>query len=141
MTARVKKRIDPQKYGRLLAEMLPRPIAAEADYERTLEMIDGLMSRPESSLTAEEHMLLELMTQLVERYEEDHYQIPDAPPHVMIQGLMRDRGLRNKDMEPVLGSSGVTSEIINGKRKPSKAQIRALSQYFGVSPELFISLD
>jgi HTH-type transcriptional regulator/antitoxin HigA len=120
VTARAKKRIDPQEYGRLLAETLPRPISAGAEYERTLEIIDRLMSRSETSLTAEEHVLLELMTQLVERYEEDIYQIPEAPPHVMIQGLMRDRELRNRDLEPILGSSGVTSEIISGKRKPSK---------------------
>src|SRR5262245_49211448 len=105
MTARTNRKVDPQKYGKLLAEMQPRPIATEVDYERTLEAIDRLMSRPESSLTAEEQVLLELLTQLVERYEDEHYQIPEAPPHVIIQGLMRDRDLRNKDLEPVLGSS------------------------------------
>ena len=141
MTARTNRKIDPQRYGRLLAEMQPRPIATEADYERTLEVIDRLMSRPEGSLAAEEHLLLELMTQLVERYEDEHYQIPEAPPHVIIQGLMRDRDLRNKDLEPLLGSSGVTSEVINGKRRPSKTQIKALARFFRVSPELFLSLD
>lgn len=135
------EKVDPLKYGQLLAEMQPRPIATEVDYERALEAIDRLMSRPESGLTAEEHVLLELMTQLVERYEDEHYRIPEAPPHVIIQGLMRDRDLRNKDLEPVLGSSGVTSEVINGKRKPSKTQIKALARFFRIPPELFVSFD
>jgi HTH-type transcriptional regulator/antitoxin HigA len=59
----------------------------------------------------------------------------------MIQGFMQDRGLRNKDLEPVLGSSGVTSEVISGKRKPSKQQVKKLAGFFGVFPEFFISLE
>ncbi|HXU08497.1 MAG TPA: transcriptional regulator, partial [Blastocatellia bacterium] len=39
---------------------------------------------------------------------------------------------------PVLGSRGVTSEVVTGKRKPSKAQAKALAKFFSVSPELFI---
>jgi HTH-type transcriptional regulator/antitoxin HigA len=41
----------------------------------------------------------------------------------------------------VLGSSGVTSEVINGKRKPSKTQIKALARFFRIPPELFVSFD
>jgi HTH-type transcriptional regulator/antitoxin HigA len=59
----------------------------------------------------------------------------------MIQGFMQDRGLRNKDLEPILGSSGVTSQVVSGKRNPSKTQIKKLADFFGVSPEFFISLD
>ena len=54
---------------------------------------------------------------------------------------MQDRGLRNKDLKPVLGSSRVTSEVISGKRKPSKRQIKKLASFFGVSPEFFVSID
>jgi antitoxin component HigA of HigAB toxin-antitoxin module len=49
--------------------------------------------------------------------------------------------LRNKDLEPVLGSSGVTSEVISGKRKPSKRQVKKLASFFGVSPKFFVSID
>jgi HTH-type transcriptional regulator/antitoxin HigA len=99
------------------------------------------MSKPEDKLTPEEDALLELLTQLVERYEERHYPIPDAPPHVVIQFLMEDRGLQHKDLMSVLGSRGVTSEVINGKRRPSKTQVKALAEFFKLPPELFISLD
>ena len=58
-----------------------------------------------------------------------------------IQLLMQERGLRNKDLEPALGSRGVTSEVISGKRKPGKAQIKKLAEFFGVAPEVFIALD
>ena len=90
------------------------------------------------NLSPEEARLLNLLSTLIEVYEDEHYPIPDAPPHVMIQGFMQDRGLRNKDLEPILGSSGVTSEVISGKRKPSKTQIKNLAKFFRVSPEFFI---
>jgi HTH-type transcriptional regulator/antitoxin HigA len=135
------RKIDARKYGHLLAETLPRPIETEAEYERALEIINRLMSKPESKLTSEEDVLLELLSQLVERYEDRHYPIPDAPPHAVIQFLMEDRGLQHKDLMPVLGSRGVTSEVINGKRKPSKSQVKALAEFFKLPPELFLSLD
>jgi HTH-type transcriptional regulator/antitoxin HigA len=55
--------------------------------------------------------------------------------------LMQDRGLRHKDLMPVLGSRGTTSDVIHGKRNPSKAQIKALAAFFKISPEIFITLD
>jgi HTH-type transcriptional regulator/antitoxin HigA len=54
--------------------------------------------------------------------------------------LMQDRGLRHKDLMPVPGSRGATSDVINGKRTPSKTQIVALAAFFKVPPEVFISL-
>jgi HTH-type transcriptional regulator / antitoxin HigA len=138
---RRKTKLDVRKYGHLLAETLPRPIETEAEYERALEIINRLMSKPERDLTLEEDILLELLSQLVERYEEHNYPIPDAPPHAIIQFLMEDRGLQHKDLMPVLGSRGVTSEVIHGKRKPSKTQVKALAAFFNLPPELFISWD
>jgi HTH-type transcriptional regulator/antitoxin HigA len=138
MTAAAKKRIDIKKYARLLTKALPRPIETEVECERVIEMIDKLMSKGEEMLTAEEHVLLELLTQLVERYEDEHHQIPEASPDAVIRFLMEDRGLRHKDLMPALGSRGVTSEVINGKRKPSRTQVKALADFFGVSHELFI---
>jgi HTH-type transcriptional regulator/antitoxin HigA len=141
MIAATKRKLNTRKYGQLLAEALPRPIESEAEYERTLEIINRLMSKPEEKLKPEEDVLLELLSQLVERYEDRHYPIPDAQPHAVIQFLMEDRGLQHKDLMPVLGSRGVTSEVINGKRKPSKTQIKALAEFFKLQPEVFISLD
>lgn len=138
MTAVVKKKINAKKYLQLLAEAMPRPIETETEYERVIEIIDKLMSKGEDNLTPEEHILLELLTQLVERYEDEHHQIPEASPDAVIRFLMEDRGLRHKDLMPALGSRGVTSEVINGKRKPSRTQIKALADFFGVSHELFI---
>ena len=124
-------------YAELLAQTLPTAITNEQELEQFTEIVDRLAVK--QTLSPEETRLLQLLSTLIEVYEDEHYPIPDAPPHVMIQGFMQDRGLRNKDLEPILGSSGVTSEVVSGKRKPSKTQIKKLAELFGVSPELFVS--
>ena len=134
-------KLDPAKYGRLLAETLPAVITNEAEYDRVASLMNKLAVIPEDKITLEQERLLDLLTLLIETYDEEHYEIPDAAPHEVIQLLMREHGLRNKDLEPALGSRGVTSEVISGKRKPSKAQIKKLAEFFGVTPAVFMSLD
>src|SRR5262245_8555067 len=132
-------RFNRRKYADLLVEALPAAITSDEELDRFTAIIDRLAVKKDLSL--EESRLLDLLSTLIEVYEDERYPIPDAPPHVMIQGFMQDRGLRNKDLEPVLGSSGVTSEVISGKRKPSKRQVKQLASLFGVSPEFFVSID
>jgi HTH-type transcriptional regulator/antitoxin HigA len=133
--------LDHIKYGRLLAETLPAVITNESEYDRVASLMNKLAAIREDRITPEQERLLDLLTLLIEAYDEEHYQIPDAAPHEDIQLLMQERGLRNKDLEPALGSRGVTSEVISGKRKPSKTQIKKLAEFFGVAPEVFIYLD
>jgi HTH-type transcriptional regulator / antitoxin HigA len=141
MTVAVNAKLNAKKYGDLLLKVLPRRICTEAEYDRVAEVVSRLATKGEHSLTPEEDMLLELLTVLIEYYDEEHYQIPDAPPHAIIRMLMRDRGLRHKDLMPLLGSRGTTSDVINGKRNPSKTQIKALAAFFKVPPDVFVTLD
>jgi HTH-type transcriptional regulator / antitoxin HigA len=134
-------KLDPAKYGRLLAETLPAVITNEPEYDRVVALMNKLVVIPEDRITPEQERLLDLLTLLIETYDEKHYQIPDAAPHEVIKLLMQEHGLRNKDLEPALGSRGVTSEVISGKRKPSKTQVKKLAEFFGVAPAVFISLD
>jgi HTH-type transcriptional regulator/antitoxin HigA len=134
-------KLDPAKYGRLLAETLPTVITNESEYDRVVALMNKLVVIPEDRITPEQERLLDLLTLLIESYDEEHYQIPDTAPHEVIQLLMQERGLRNKDPELTLGSRGVTSEVISGKRKPSKTQIKKLAVFFGVPAGVFVSLD
>ena len=130
-------RINRRKYANLLTEALPAAISSKAELERLTKIVDRLAVK--ERLSPEEDRLLNLLSTLIEVYEDENFPVPDAPPHVMIQGFMQERGLRNKDLQPALGSSGVTSEIISGKRKPSKAQIRSLAAFFKVPPKFFVA--
>jgi HTH-type transcriptional regulator/antitoxin HigA len=75
---------------------------------------------------------------LIEAYEAHNYPMEQSPPHEILQHIMESSGIRQADLVGVIGSSGVVSEVVNGKRSISKAQAKALGDYFKVSPTLFI---
>ncbi len=139
MTVLVEERkLDPVRYGKLLAKVLPTVIETEEENERMLCEVKKLLKKGDT-LLPEEEKLLDLLTELIEVYEQKAYPIPPAPPYAVIQLLMEERGVKQIDLMPFLGSSGVTSEVVRGKRLPSKAQAKALAEFFGVSPDLFVA--
>jgi HTH-type transcriptional regulator/antitoxin HigA len=103
-----------------------------------MKAIEPLIAKPETSLSPEEARLLDLLSTLAEAWEEKHHQIPEAPGHRILQHYMEIRGLKQTDLQGVLGSRGVTSEIVNGKRATTKQQAKALGTLFNVSPAVFI---
>jgi HTH-type transcriptional regulator / antitoxin HigA len=132
-----KKAIDRQKYGKLLARTLPAIIETEAENEHFLAEIEKLIDK-EDKRSPEEDKLLDLMTTLVEDFEEKNYPIPDGPPHEALQELMRSRGLKQRDLLDIFGSDGIASEVVNGKRNISRTHAKSLAEYFHVPVDLFI---
>ena len=128
--------INERKYGKLLAETLPRVIANDEEFDRMVAQLEAL-SIPERQLSAEEDALATLLERLIADYD-DKFSLPEQPPHEMVKYLMDQRGLKQADLVPVLGSRAQVSDLVNGKRGISKAQIKKLAAYFRVSPELFI---
>jgi HTH-type transcriptional regulator/antitoxin HigA len=131
-----KKAIDRQKYGKLLARTLPAVIDTEAENEHFLAEIEKLIDKDQRS--PEEDKLLDLMTTLVEDFEEKNYPIPDAPPHEALRELMASRGLKQRDLLDIFGSDGIASEVVNGKRNISRTHAKSLAEYFHVPVDLFI---
>ncbi len=131
------RKFNPEKYGALLMSALPQVIESEAELERAEEIINGLLSKGEN-LSPEEEKLLDLVSDLVEKYEDEHYPMPELSPNDFLKCLMQEREIKQSDLLPVFGSSGVASEVVNGKRSISKAQAKKLAEFFKVSVELFI---
>jgi len=132
--------VDSTKYGMLLMQTLPAVISSEEELERLTEEIDRLITKGirEGELSPEEEQLLELLSVLVESYEDEHYPFPEVAPNEILKFLMEDRELKQKDLVHIFGSTGITSEVVNGKRSISKAQAKKLAEFFKVSVELFI---
>ena len=86
----------------------------------------------------EEKELAELLTVLIDDYEERRYPIRKASPQRTLQHLMEARSLTQKDLWKVFGSKGITSEVFHGKRSISKAQAKKLADFFHVGADLFI---
>ena len=130
---------DANKYGALLAATLPAVIETDEEHERVLSIINGLMSKDDNALSPEEERLLNLLADIVEQYERRIYPpLEPSPPHEILNFLIQENGLRQKDLLDVFGSGGIASEVINGKRAISKPQTKKLAERFSVSVELFI---
>ena len=83
-------KLNRRKYVELLAQAVPTVITSEQEYDRIVAIVDRLAVKRDPSV--EEERLLELLSTLVEIYENEQYPIPNAPPHVMIQQFMLDTG-------------------------------------------------
>lgn len=129
--------INPQKYGGLLAKALPIRIKTEEENDRMLGEAQKLMDKGEQR-SPEEDALLDLIVHLIQEFEKSFYHLGEATPHEVLRELMAARGVKQSDLWKLFGSKGVASEVVNGKRGISKAQAKALAEFFHVSPELFI---
>lgn len=127
---------DADSYTQLLVKYQPKVIKTEAENDRIISLAEALEHKPDRTL--EEAFLLELLVLLVERFEAEHYPIPERSPHSVLHHLMEENSLKQADLVGVLGSRGVVSEVVNGKRALSKTQAMALAGYFNVDVGLFI---
>ena len=128
--------LDEKSYGQLLRRTLPHVIRKEEEYHR---LVNELMRLDEQEgLTPEEHELAELLTVLINEYEERRFPVRKASPQQTLHHLMESRNLTQKGLWKVFGSKGITSEIFHGKRSISKTQAKKLAAFFHVSADLFI---
>ena len=125
-----------QEYAKLLVAVQPKVIETEVENEFYLSEVTKLMRLGESISPAQAR-LLRLLVSLIESFEEQYYQIKSATSLEILTELVQNRGLKQKDLLPVFGSQGVASEVLNGKRGISKAQAKALGEFFKVSPSIF----
>jgi HTH-type transcriptional regulator / antitoxin HigA len=132
----MKTAILDREYVQLLAETQPKVIETEEENEFYLAAVTKLMRLGDAISPAQER-LLKLLVNLIESFEDRHYQLKSATPLEILTELVRDRGLKQKDLLPVFSSQGIASEVLNGKRRISKAHAKALGAFFNVSPSLF----
>lgn len=130
---------DPRAYADLLVEALPGVIRNEKENEQALAFVGRLMKKGEDALSPEEDRLLDLLTTLIEDFEDKAYPMGETSnPQVALRELMREHELKQTDMLDIFGSQGVVSQVLNGKREISKAQARRLSERFRLPIDIFI---
>ena len=115
--------------------MINRLIKSEEDYEMALSRIEQLMDAKPDTAEMDE---LELLTALVEMYEERHYPIAPPTPIDAIKFRMEQLGLQQKDMVPFIGNKSKVSEVLNGKRPLTLAMMRSLNRGLGIPAELLL---
>jgi HTH-type transcriptional regulator/antitoxin HigA len=101
--------LDAARYGKLCAETLPKVIESDEEFDRMVEHLERLTFQ--KSASAEEKALAELLQRLIQAYDDDHHSQPEVPPHKMVKYLMEQRGLKQVDLVPVLGSRAQASDV------------------------------
>jgi len=111
-------------------------IKSKRQYYEYADILEGLVSSPSKSKTFKDE--IELLTLLIEKWDEKHNALLDADPIALLHGLLEQHDLKAKDLVEILGvSKGLISDILNYKKGISKEIIRKLADHFKVSQEAF----
>jgi HTH-type transcriptional regulator / antitoxin HigA len=113
----------------------PKVVSSEAQNERYISVLLELERKPK--LTAREKSYAQILTVLIEDFEDRKYPIRKASPVEVLSELLLANNLRQKDLAPLLGSESVVSEVLSGRRGLNKSHIEKLSKRFKVSPAVF----
>ena len=127
---------DSKIYSELLLKHQPRIIKTEEENEKSLEVVEELLSR--STLTIEEDTLLELLVKLIEDFEEKNYQLNTSTPRSRLLHLLEARDLKLSDLEIVLGSRELADRIVTEEFAIAPQHAKILGEFFHVHPNLFL---
>jgi len=109
----------------------------DKQYKKLVKVLDELIDEVGNDEKHQLAPLLETVGNLIEEYENDHFIQPNSDPIDVLKYLMQENNFTQKDLN-ILGSQGVVSEILNGKRELNVRQIKALAEKFKISPSAFI---
>jgi HTH-type transcriptional regulator/antitoxin HigA len=102
-----------------------KPIRTEKDYKNALKRLEIIFDASPKTKDADE---LEILSLLIENYENEHYPIEAPDPIEAIKFRMEQMGYKQKDLEEIIGYKGRVSEILNRKRKLTLEMIRTLHE-------------
>ncbi len=123
-------------YLDLVIEFPLVPIRDDDNLAKAGAMLDQLLHE---DLDRGQQDYLEVLTDLVEKYEEEHVPIPDASESDVLRELMRSHGLSQNALKTRTGIAQSTiSAVLNGERSLTKEQVITLAGFFGVSPSAFL---
>ncbi len=109
----------------------------QKEYDRLVHLLDSLIDELGENESHPLASLMETLGSLIESYEIQHIPEIEGRPNDALKTLMEDHGLKQSDL-PEIGSQGVISEILSGKRQFNVRQIKLLSKRFNVSPAVFL---
>jgi len=110
-------------------------LKSEADYNKaSLRLMEIFHAEPNTPEGEE----LELLLVLVKDYDEKHLELPELDPIKVIKSKMLEMGMKNKDLEPLIGSKGHVSAVLSGKREITLKMAQKLKIFFRIPAEVFL---
>lgn len=112
-----------------------KPIRSERDYDAALKEVGRLWGAPVGTPRGDR---LDVLTSLIELYENEHYPIDPPDPIAAIKFRMEQQGLTRKDLEGMIGTRTRVAEVLNRRRALSISMIRRLNKELGISADVLI---
>jgi len=113
-----------------------QPIHSDADLQAAFIRLDALWNAADGTPEADE---IEVLSILIEKYENEHYPIGPSDPIEAIKFRMEQQGLTPRDLEAYIGSSGRVSEVLNRKRQLSLRMVKRLHEGLRIPYESLMS--
>jgi HTH-type transcriptional regulator/antitoxin HigA len=114
----------------------PHIIHNDEELEVYTDALFGLTAL--ENITPGQSEAIELLTLLIERYEQEHYSVPAANPTSVVKYLLKYQGLNQRDLVPEFGSESAVSMFLSGQRKLNLEQVKKLSSRFRLPADVFI---
>ena len=112
-----------------------KPIRNKKEHQAALKEIEMLWKAKDGTPESDR---LEVLALLVERYEQEHFPIPDPDPIDFLHYVMESRGLVRKDLEPFIGSRARVAEVLNRVRPLSLEMIRSLAEGLKIPADVLV---
>ncbi len=139
LNKKTQNRVGRDRYLELVRELPLRPIRSEAELDRAIAMIDALLDQEKRSGDEEDY--LDVLSDLVEKYEDEHDPMPPVSGALMLRFLIDSQATTQTAVAAETGIAESTiSEILAGKREMNRKHIEALSRHLHVSPAVFMSV-
>jgi HTH-type transcriptional regulator/antitoxin HigA len=113
-------------------------IRTEREYDAAVKRLNALVDEVGDNPKDARYRLIETLSVLIEAYDREHHSLPEASGIEVLRFLMEEHGLTQKDL-PEIGSQGVVSEVLAGRRTLNVRQIQALAARFGIHPGAFLN--
>ena len=111
-------------------------LKSEEEYDKALERTIEIFYAEKGSPESDE---LELLLLLVKDYEDRHFHIPAPDPIEVIKLKLEEKGLKQKDLEHIIGSKGYVSQVLSGKKDLTLKMVKGLHHYLGISADIFLA--
>ncbi len=124
------------RYLALVSRFPLRPIRSNKELDAAVEMVDSLLDR--KKLSSEEEDYLEVLGDLIERYETEEHPVAPVSDAQMLRHLIEAKGVSQTQVSSATGIADSTiSEVLKEKRSLNRKHIGSLARYFSVSPNVF----
>jgi HTH-type transcriptional regulator / antitoxin HigA len=111
-------------------------IRTERQYDRAVNRLNELLDEVGDNQRHPLYSLLDTLGTVIHAYEQTHHPMPAVGGRQMLKFLLQEHALNQSEL-PEIGSQGVVSEVLSGKRELNARQIGALAKRFAVSPAVF----